>query len=692
MANCNPDPPPACWARLGLGADGKRKVSVRPLLSRWKRQTKTHDLLDQYKPLDDKASVSVAETGRSPSQSTYHATSSARSRTCSTSSQRPLAGMSKKVSQPVLRAIKSIRHFRLPQSISDKDLRSNTACSSYQEDSAPAMMHMSSDYNRFSCSQTGQPPRAATPVSTPRRPTQQASPFLALPQEIRDEIYAYVFHSTRLTMGRRVNCAAADLPASTHSQNGREKQVNGTKAACYNDTSTHTITHIRPARHTMALFLVCRQVTRELVRDNAWISQVLFNFEDVATMLDVLGGVFSSPEQRSLIREVRVREGGLFVHQQLPVVPSASLTPLTGLSLPSPWPPGQSLHQRFLLLGGLMRLLPGLSLDRLTILPALPCRVHKSTRCHDLPGVDMYHTSLSRSLPPMRLAASHEILAELLYAGSGWKELCYVHHDTAMLVDGKHRPSSLEALIGMRFPDAEKDTYEKASTAGEQCKQQRLDKEQEIGSNRFASQNQRQHPRHLGDLLAASASREQYRLAQWRRLLNGRDGWVPADKGTDLNGRLTPEAAATPSWGVSIDAVIHERSNRGDLPRSTIAVYGVRGGRALWPMETLEDVRENHHRSEEFMVVVRRGDNDVAEVDKTAKRAATQASSRAFYAEVDGSPYPFQEGDPRVQYGARWETLRPLLFPCDHLPATRYRRDRYQHRDEYVVRSQRRST
>lgn len=353
-----------------------------------------------------------------------------------------------------------------------------------------------------------------------------------------------------------------------------------------------------------------------------------------------------------------------------------------------------------------MRLLPGLCLNRLTILPALPCRIHKSTRCHTLPGVEVYSANIANHPPtPARLAAPHEILAELLYAGSGWRELCYVHHDTAMLLADKHRPSSLEAMmINTGFRDADSVLYVEVFAAAEQGEHEteaikdkaeslhfiREDKKQKEGrGSPFRSHYQHHHPCHLGNLTA----RKQYRLKQWRHLLNGRDGWIPAGSGIEAARHVTSKAATTKArWDVSIDALIHKRFGEGDLPRSSVSVYGVRGGQALWPLETLEDVHESRIRGEDFMVVVRRGDNDEAEAVSKTKRAVTQSNSKAFWAETIGNPYPFREGDPRVlEYGSRWETLRPLIFPWGHLPATQYRRDRYRHRDEYVVRSQRRS-
>ncbi len=378
-----------------------------------------------------------------------------------------------KFSQPALRAIKSVQHMEVLHSISDVDLRRNASLArglSHRErgsatvavcciDGSTVPVRVASGRNRSEVIRIEE----VTPARTPG--ALQTSRLLALPQEIRDEIYAYVFFSTRLTMGRRVTCKPSDAACCSAISASASAS-----AAAHPDPRRppkRVVTRIKPARHSLALFLVCRQMTQELRSDNAWLSQVLFNFEDTATMLDVLGGVLATPELRGLVREVRVREGGLFVNQRLPMPARHKSSRSDSNSTASPQQQQQQqqqqhFRQRFLLLGGLMRLLPGLRLDRLTILPALPCRVHKSMRCHNYPSVDMYSMSVSSNPPPpSSLAAPHEMLAELLYAGSGWRELCYVHHDTNMLAADRHRPSSVEAMmVNMGFWDADRDTYD----------------------------------------------------------------------------------------------------------------------------------------------------------------------------------------------------------------------------------------
>ncbi|KJR81871.1 uncharacterized protein SPSK_00712 [Sporothrix schenckii 1099-18] len=755
MACCDSSPNVAYWSLFSHRDDGKRKLSVRPVFPRWKRPGKRREILDTDGLLDGRQSV--AETARSVSRSTCYAESSQEA-AYSVNSSYPVS-ISKKISQPVLRAIRSIRHIELLHSTSDMDLRSSSSLSNrfnrgnsrgYKYDHEYEDKYESKYENRYeNGTARGSPtmvdvgqsypnsrhPQHQSMVTTHPKPTRafgqcQTSRLLTLPQEIRDEIYAYVFYSTRLTMGRRVTCAPpTDSPCSGSASSSRTlspepDEADEVQHSQCRMTPGRVTTHVKPARHSMALFLVCRQITRELISDNAWIGQVLFNFEDAATMLDVLGGVFATPAQRSLVREVRVREGGLFVHQRLPsllplpTVPEDNSTPLSSASSSTQQQqqqqqPQQQFRQRFLLLGGLMRLLPGLCLDRLTVLPALPCRVHKSTRCHNLPSVNMYNMSVtSHPPPPVSLAAPHEMLTELLHAGSGWKELCYVHHDTNMLAADKHRPSSVEAMmVNMGFWDADMDTYDDVFAAAERAERlaqaERADLEEaEAARLLFLEEDEElqegegtlfmpQHRRHrrLGSLFASYSARKEYRLPRWRHLLTERDGLIPANNNNNDTTRDAVNSSVAAGWSVSIDAVIDEGFYEGDTPRSTISVYGVRGGQALWPMETLEDVHDSRIRGEDFMVIVRRGDGEEsgeAGGPKTVQKKKADPS-KAVWAESVGNPYPFKEGDPRaLGYGTRWETLRPVLFPWDHLAATRIRHDRYRHRDEYVVRSQRR--
>ncbi|KAF1844604.1 uncharacterized protein K460DRAFT_365544 [Cucurbitaria berberidis CBS 394.84] len=84
---------------------------------------------------------------------------------------------------------------------------------------------------------------------------QQHNGLLQLPRELRDEIFALVFNSTRLTFGFRY-------------------------------TSRHGERFMKPAPHSLALLRVCRQIHNET--HDIWIKRVLFNFEDPQTMLNRL--------------------------------------------------------------------------------------------------------------------------------------------------------------------------------------------------------------------------------------------------------------------------------------------------------------------------------------------------------------------------------------------------------------------
>ncbi|EPE10800.1 hypothetical protein F503_05895 [Ophiostoma piceae UAMH 11346] len=692
-------PAQACWPLINQGENAKRKSSKRPMFSRWKWLGKSRELGKEKDTLLDSRSTPPEAACSAPTDETRHVQ-------CS---------VAKKFSQPVLRAISSACHFQLLRSLSDVDLRKHGGLAdSYSQGfiPAPRVLHL-----------PFQPPPPHAPPALParRRPDvstaseaqprgstpREMSRFLMLPQEIRDEIYAYVFYSTRLTMGRRVTCTSKSSRASPDSTYYSSESASSSPSTSpeprgrprsHHRRRARTITQIKPAKDSMALFRVCRQITNELRSDDAWLSQVLFNFEDAATMLDVLGSALT-PVQRRLVREVRVREGGLFVHQRMPSEPVQQ----TSFSSSGPTPPSTPPHQqqrqphqfrqRFLLLGGLMRLLPGLQLDRLTVLPALPCRIHKSTRCHNIPSVDMYSMSVnSNPPPPVNRAAPHEIFTELLHTGSGWRELCYVHHDTNMLAADRERPSSLEAMmVNMGFWDADSEAYNEVfaeAERAEQEEQERLREEAAVAAT--AAQLEpgsgsgidalRRHG--LGSLFTSYSARKEFRLPRWRHILTERDGLLSA-----ANANNEPKPGSAAGWNVSIDAVIDEGFYEGETPHSTVSVYGVRDGQALWAMETLEDVHNSRIGHDDFMVVVRRaGDKD--EKSNAAKRKMN--GEAAHYVEA-GAPYPFKEGDPRaLGYGSRWETLRPVLFPWDHLTVTRCRRDRYQHRDEYLVRSQRR--
>ncbi|KAM5378750.1 hypothetical protein ACJZ2D_004223 [Fusarium nematophilum] len=141
------------------------------------------------------------------------------------------------------------------------------------------------------------------------------TPFLKLPKELRDEIYSYLFCSTRLTFGNRFQ--------------GFEGNY-----------------RIAPARHSLALLRTCRQVRDEV--GDRWISEVLFNFKTPHTLLDKLSVLPRCTLGK--IRHVRIDDGEV--------------------SLDIPGPPGRlggsNYHDYFL--DSIFELLPGLRLDQLTII------------------------------------------------------------------------------------------------------------------------------------------------------------------------------------------------------------------------------------------------------------------------------------------------------------------------------------
>ncbi|KAF1833916.1 hypothetical protein BDW02DRAFT_569556 [Decorospora gaudefroyi] len=98
-----------------------------------------------------------------------------------------------------------------------------------------------------------------------------SSRLLQLPRELRDEIWALAFNSTRLTFGLRY-------------------------------TSRYGERYLKPAPHSLALLRVCRQINIE-TRD-IWIQRVLLNFQDPRTMLNRLSEL--SDATVSKIRHLRL--------------------------------------------------------------------------------------------------------------------------------------------------------------------------------------------------------------------------------------------------------------------------------------------------------------------------------------------------------------------------------------------------
>ncbi|KAJ7364620.1 hypothetical protein DFH08DRAFT_275136 [Mycena albidolilacea] len=178
---------------------------------------------------------------------------------------------------------------------------------------------------------------------------QDGSLFIQLPPEMRVEIYSHLFFSTRVTWGSNI----------------------------YSLTGQRTV----PAPNALALLRTCRQVHLEIGR--TWLHQILFSFESAQEMLEKLTDI--PPATRALIRHVRV-----------------SGDPLMLLDEDDEGVVCYCLSQVF-------TILPGLALDRLTILG--PYRDPEEC-C--------------------------EMLDMLVRHGAGWKELYFLAHDSTFLAYKHH--------------------------------------------------------------------------------------------------------------------------------------------------------------------------------------------------------------------------------------------------------------
>ena len=104
---------------------------------------------------------------------------------------------------------------------------------------------------------------------------QEQSPLFTLPQELRDEIYALVFFSTHLSYGMK----RLDI---------HRNQI--------------MLQKIKPPDNAIAILRTCKLMTKEI--GNKWLSQVLFHFEDRATLYFKLTNL--APAQLASIRRLRV--------------------------------------------------------------------------------------------------------------------------------------------------------------------------------------------------------------------------------------------------------------------------------------------------------------------------------------------------------------------------------------------------
>lgn len=175
--------------------------------------------------------------------------------------------------------------------------------------------------------------------------SREGSLLLRLPPELRNEIYSRLFFSTRFSYGKR---------------------------------NVSRVNHVRiiPASNGLALLQTCRQARGEV--GDTWLGQALFSFEDIETMLDKLTTL--PIRVLSKIRHLRIRDDAIFLSE--------------------PLGEGEVTVYRLDLA---LKLLPGLYLDRLTVLGC--------------PNKYERYDSLSR----------------LIMHGNGWAELHYISHDSRML-------------------------------------------------------------------------------------------------------------------------------------------------------------------------------------------------------------------------------------------------------------------
>jgi hypothetical protein len=168
--------------------------------------------------------------------------------------------------------------------------------------------------------------------------------FLQIPRELRDKIYFCLFASTRITFGKR-------------------------------NTSRITTKTMKPAPNALAILRTCRQVNQEA--GPLWLGHVLFNFENPEDLLDKLSILPSIT--LSQIRHVRT--GGRPLMLQ---------------------PSGEDDDVYYRLVSAL-KLLPGLRLDKLTV------------------------------LGPSGGGIAYDTLEELVKYGNGWRELHFITPNSTML-------------------------------------------------------------------------------------------------------------------------------------------------------------------------------------------------------------------------------------------------------------------
>jgi hypothetical protein len=168
------------------------------------------------------------------------------------------------------------------------------------------------------------------------------SKLMQLPQEIRDEIYSYVLRSTRVAFG---------MPA--YSCNWRHRVQSAGRGT------------------SLAMLRTCRRMRDEV--GISWLSQVMFHFEDPDAMLDKLACLPIG--LRKQIRNLRVLGDTVAISDEPDV---------------------------FYRTAQILKLLPGLELDRLTVLGA-----KEPELCYETLNMLVRHID-------------------------GWKELHYISHNSEL--------------------------------------------------------------------------------------------------------------------------------------------------------------------------------------------------------------------------------------------------------------------
>jgi hypothetical protein len=177
---------------------------------------------------------------------------------------------------------------------------------------------------------------------------QISSTLLQLPRELRDQIYTCLFASIRLTFGKRA-------------------------------TSRITTKTMKPATNALAILRACRQINQEA--GPLWLGQILFSFENPEDLLDKLSALASTT--LSQIRHVRT--GGCPLMLQ-------------------PIEDDDDVYYRLV---WVLKLLPGLRLDKLTVL--------------GYSGGEI----------------AYDTLEGLIKHGTGWRELHFITPNSTMLGFGK---------------------------------------------------------------------------------------------------------------------------------------------------------------------------------------------------------------------------------------------------------------